>query len=178
MPVKRLRDALIDFFAEMALRQDLPVIHAQSMRDKINGVPGADGTLLPGGDLVIAGRGRVAVVDVGGRGGPLSILRCWRHITTRPPENIQEVTLFYIAIIRTGHDPSSARLLWEFTASKAQVMAKNNLKLYQAECTRPRMTPQEDVPACTLASCQAELRDQGLLAAFEAWLAREQPVGP
>ncbi len=135
-----------------------------------------DGTMVPGGDLVIPGKGRVAVVDVGGHGGALSILRCWRYVATRPPEDTQEVTLFYIAITRPGHDPSTTRLLWEFTASKAQEMVKDILKFYQARCSRVEMIPQEDIAARVLSGCMVELREQGFLAVFEKWLAGEHSV--
>ncbi len=146
------------------------------MKDKVLGVSLADGTMFPGGDLVIPGKGRVAVVDVGGHGGALSILRCWRYVATRPPEDTQEVSLFYIAITRPGHDPSPARLLWEFTANKAQELVKDILKFYLAKCTRVEMTHQEDIAARVLDACLVELREQSFLAAFEEWLTQEQSI--
>ncbi len=173
---KRLRDALLDLFAIMAMERGLAPLrmHAVKIRSEEDVRGGVQE--IPPGDLIIMHPAHVVVVDVGRQDGVASIIRCWRYIASHQHDLKRPVILFYIAIVRSLRETRRIPSLWEFASERAKRDLGSTFEVYYVECFRPLLNPHEDISPAILDSCQIQLREQGIWEKIETLIGQDRQV--
>ncbi len=124
-----------------------------------------------GGLRVITGD-TIVLVDADRSGGITRLLHCWEFLTRQEGVNPTHISLFYVLVSPPNNSKEYYRSRWEFAKGRAQKECKMRLQAFLASCERPaRLEPRAGLSPAIVQQTTAELRNQGMLSAFEAALA-------